>query len=74
MSIKYIGSRCATQRVSTTASTFSLPPLFFRSDSEDEDNVPTKGVVREAVHNFKVEDVESWDILGPLLQFCQSVP
>ena len=72
-SIKYIGSCRATQRVSTTVSTFSLSPIYFRSDNEDEDNVPIKGAVREAVHDVKVKDVESTDILGPLHQFHQSV-
>ena len=68
MSNKYIGSH-ATQRVSTTVSTL----FFYRSEGGDEDNIPTKGVVGEAVHNVKVKNVESRDVLGPLPQFHQSV-
>ena len=50
-----------------------LPFFFYRSEGGDEDNIPTKGVVGEAVHNVKVKNVESRDVLGPLPQFHQSV-
>ena len=41
-------------------------PFFCRSDSEDEDNISTKAVIKEVVHDVEGEEAESGDVLGPL--------
>ena len=66
-----MGSYCATQGVSNIVSTF---PLSFRSDGEDEDNISTKAVVGEVVHDVEGEELESRDVLGPLPHFRWPVP
>ena len=50
---------------------FTLPPPpFFRSDSEDEDNISTQAIVGEAVHGVGGREGGGKDVLGHLSKFC----